>query len=130
MRIPVRELGGRAAALAAGAALLTAGFLPWDQRGRVAVDLGPGGGPGWPSVGVLLVALAAVPMLAALGGDRGWPRLASGAAAGALVLGWLAGGPDGSLRIGVVLTLAASVGLLLAAALATGERDDASGGPR
>ncbi|MGH3442583.1 MAG: hypothetical protein ACRDUY_11195, partial [Nitriliruptorales bacterium] len=90
---------GRALALLAGALFVAAMFLPWTGDGRLALDLGvtgPGEGPAQPTVAVVLVALAAIPSVAALVGNHPAPRVVAAGGGGTLVLAWLAAGPDGA----------------------------------
>lgn len=113
---------GRTVALLAAGAQIVAVFLPWDPQ-AAALDLTLRGfevGLAQPTVGVVLVLLAALPAVAALVSDVGWPRLVSGLATGALVLLWITRGPEGVLTTGIAVALGAAVGHLLAAALATG----------
>lgn len=114
---------GRGLALLASALQLAAAFLPWAGDGRTALDLGLvtfGGDLVQPTVAVALVVLAAVPALGAVLGDRGAWRGLSAVGTAALVIAWLAAGPDGSFATGVVVALAAVGVHLLAAALARG----------
>jgi SHS2 domain-containing protein len=116
------EAIGRALALLSALTLVAAAFLPWDEEATLAVDLGVrslGAGAEQPTVAVILIAVAAVAAIPALVGDRGAPRGLAGLAIAALVIVWLASGPDGVLATGVVVALAGVTGLLLAAALAT-----------
>ncbi|HEX9888041.1 MAG TPA: alpha-amylase family glycosyl hydrolase, partial [Nitriliruptorales bacterium] len=109
---------GRPLALLGALALLVSAFLPWAGNGRTGIDLGLltfGDRLAQPTVGLVLVALAAVPAVAALLHDHGWPRGLTGLAAGALVVVWLAEGPDGAIVPGVAAAMVA-VGLLVAAA--------------
>lgn len=116
----VPSLIPRTVALLAAGTLVVAMFLPWSAEGRLALDASIGDG-GQPTVATVLVLIAALPAFGALVGDAGWPRLLTGLATAAVVLGWLAAGPDGRLVSGVLTALGAAAGLLLAAALATGE---------
>lgn len=114
---------GRTVALAAAAAQVVAIFLPWTADDLTALGAGlrsAGERAEQPTVAVALVLLAALPAVAALVGDVGWPRAVSGAGTGGLVLYWLALGPDGHLVPGVLVALAAAVAHIGAAALATG----------
>lgn len=112
--------------VAAGAQIMSI-FLTWTAAGATALTIGlPGtGAGGQPTVATVLVVLAALPAVAALIGDAGWPRGVSGLATGALVLVWLGFGPDGQLTPGVLTALGAGIGHLGAAAVATGTRRDA-----
>lgn len=116
----------RTAAVLGAFALVAATFLPWQASGAVPLDLPvalawrEGAGSGQPTVGTVLVALAAVPAVAALVGDRAWPRLLAAVIASALALTWVAAVPDAGLHAGIVVTLAAGGALLVAAASATG----------
>lgn len=113
---------GRTVALLAAGAQVVAVFLPWDP-GSAALDLTLRGfevGLAQPTVGVVLVLLAALPAVAALVSDVGWPRLVSGLGTGGLALLWITRGPEGALTTGIAVALGAAVGHLLAAALASG----------
>jgi SHS2 domain-containing protein len=111
----------RTLALLGGGAQVTAAFLPWDDTGRVALDLGVrslGDGAEQPTVAVVLVVLAAVAAVPPLVRAVALAPLLSGLATAGLALGWLAVvDPDG-VPSGVVVALAAAAGLLLAAGLA------------
>lgn len=114
---------GRAVALLAAAAQIVAIFLPWTADDVTALEAGlrsAGEAAEQPTVAASLVVLAALPAVAALLGDVGWPRAVAGAGTGGLVLYWLALGPDGHLVPGVLVALAAAVAHIGAAALATG----------
>lgn len=113
---------GRTVALLAAGAQVVAVFLPWDPR-AAALDLTLRRfdvGVAQPTVGAVLVALAALPAIAALMTDAGWPRLVSALGTGALVLTWIARGPEGQITIGVAVALGAAVAHLVAAAVARG----------
>ncbi len=118
---PAGLLGRGVALLASGLQILAA-FLPWDAAGTLALDASLQGfqpGVEQPTVASSLVALAALPALAALVVDSGWPRLLSGVGTAALVVLWLVAGPTG-LPAGVVAAIVAAAGHLVAAALAVG----------
>lgn len=118
MEHPRPGLPARTLAVLGGLALVAAAFLPWVERGTVALDLGITGVRGThPTIAVLLVALAALPSVAALVDDVAWPRWVSAALTGALILGWLGFGPDGSLVAGVATAIAGAVTMFVAAGL-------------
>lgn len=122
-REPRGTLGRTVALLAAGAQIVAV-FLPWDP-GAAALDLTLRSfevGVAQPTVGILLVLLAALPAVAALISDVGWPRLVSGLGTAALVLLWITRGPEGVITTGIAVALGAAVGHLLGAALASGSR--------
>jgi SHS2 domain-containing protein len=131
---PSRSSGvGRALALLASGAQIVAAFLPWAADGRTAFDLGVrslGAGSEQPTVALLLVVLAAIPAVPALIGDAGLPRGVSAAVTAALVIGWLAAGPDGALTSGVLVAIGATVGHLAGAALALGGPAEVAPRPR
>lgn len=106
-------------ALAASGAQLVAAFLPWTEDGVVGLDLSlvSDVAPRQPTVGLVLIVLAAAPAVAALVSRRGWVRAVSAVGTGALALGWLAFGTGAALVSGVYVALAATVAHLVAAAL-------------
>lgn len=116
---PVRTPAG-ALTLAGSAAQLAAAFLPWAEDGVVALDLSlvSATTPAQPTIGLALVALAALPAISALASGAIWPRLVSATGIGALALGWLALGTAAGLEAGVWVALVGAVSHLLAAALA------------
>lgn len=113
---------GRAVALLAAGTQIVAVFLPWEPD-VAALDLTLRGfevGVGQPTVGTTLVVLAALAAIPALVSDIGWPRLASALGTGALVLAWIARGPEGTIEPGAAIALGAAVAHLLTAAVARG----------
>lgn len=107
-------------ALLASLAQVAAAFLTWTSTGFAALDLSlvSTQDPTPPTIGMVLIALAALPAVAVLRSRRGWPRVVSALGTGALVLGWLGTGPDAALVDGVWVAIGATVGHLVAAALA------------
>lgn len=119
---PVAGPAGRTFALLAAAAQIVSVFLPWEDE-VAGLDLTLRSfdvGVAQPTVGTVLVLLAALPAVAALVSDVGWPRFVSAAGTGALVLAWIGRGPEGAITVGAAVALGAAVGHLLAAALARG----------
>lgn len=115
---------GRTVALLAAGAQIVAVFLPWDPD-VAALDLTLRTfevGLAQPTVGIVLVLLAALPAVAALVSDVCWPRVVSALGTAALALLWIGRGPEGVITTGIAVALGAAVGQLLAAALATGPR--------
>lgn len=115
--MPARITVARALVLLASAALVVSAFLPWTSGGRVAIDLRPlEATPA--SLGVGLIAVAALPALGAVFARRGLPPLLGALASGAAVLVWLAAGSGASLLApGVVTAVAVTVVWLHASAL-------------
>jgi hypothetical protein len=118
-RPATRTVGG-VATLAAAAAQVVTAFLAWAADGTTAVDLPlvTSNGATLPTIGLILIGLAAVPAVAVLTSRRGWPRLVSAVATAALVLWWLLQGRDAALVPGVWTAIGATTGHFLAAALA------------
>lgn len=125
---------GRGTALVASAVLVAASFLPWDAEGSTALEVGLlslGERSEQPTVALALVALAALGALPALVSAAGLPRFVAGTLTAALLLAWLAFGPDGALTGGVLAALVAAILHLVAAAVATGgDLGEASATPR
>ncbi len=119
---PGSGLLGRTLAVVGSLLLLAAAFLPWDEAGQVALDLGLlswGTELSQPTVAIVLVAIAALPALTALVNDRSWPRALAGLASAILLVTWLASGPDGTITAGILTAAAATITLWFATALAT-----------
>jgi len=117
---PHASRGGQAITLASSAGLLVSVFLPWADpvlRGLHTPWTGQDGSP--VTVGLALVALAALAVIAALAGDRGWPRVAVAVGAASMVVIHLDGWQAVSLPAGAWVVVAAAVGNLTGAVLAT-----------
>jgi hypothetical protein len=111
-----RLVVARVLALLASAALVVSAFLPWTSGGRVALDLRPlEGVPA--SLGLALIAVAALPAMGVVFARRGLPPLLGALATGTGVLVWLAAGTGATLAPGVLTATVVTVVWLHASAL-------------
>lgn len=122
----VTAMVGRVLAVVGAFAVVAAGFLPWTDRAGLALDLGAftWKAGAQPTVTLVLVALAALPALAALAVGWAWPRVVAAVGVAALALSWLATGPDAGLTSGVWTALGGAATLLVAAGLTPPRRRD------